>query len=245
MRKMLRYGFATVIVALLTAIPVFALVEPTKDFYVNDYADVLSEETEKYIQEHSVALANATTAQIVVVTVKNLEGESLEEYATALFRKFGIGDKEKNNGLLLLLALEERQSRIEVGYGLEGLLPDAKTGRFQDKYMIPYYKENDFDQGMLNGYKAFYQEVAASYDFDTDVNPTEVASVSDGEDDDSYMTVASVLGFFGYFAVGIAYAAAAMIIFNTAVQGLFSVLIRLGEFEEAAGSISLPVTREV
>ena len=80
---------------------VFAI-EPTEEFYINDYANILSEETEEYIQTNSVSLANATTAQIVVVTVPSLNGVSLEEYSTNLFRQFGIGDKEKNNGLLIL-----------------------------------------------------------------------------------------------------------------------------------------------
>ena len=97
----------------------FALVKPTNDFYVNDYADILDDDVEQYIMQRSVDLEKQTDAQIVVVTVKNLEGMSLEEYATKLFRSFGIGDKDKNNGLLLLLALEERQFRVEVGYGLE------------------------------------------------------------------------------------------------------------------------------
>ena len=87
----------------------------------------------------------------------------LLEYSTNLFRQFGIGDKEKNNGLLILIALEERKSRIEVGYGLEGVLPDGKTGRIQDEYMIPYFKDNNFDEGILNGYKALFKEVANEY----------------------------------------------------------------------------------
>ena len=142
---------------------VWALVSPTEEFYVNDYANILSTETENYIVSKSQNLEKQTGAQIVVVTVENLEGEDLESYATALFREFGIGDEEEDNGLLLLLALEERESRVEVGYGLEGILPDGKTGRFQDQYMIPYFKDDNFDEGMLNGYKAFYQELANYY----------------------------------------------------------------------------------
>ena len=118
-----------------------AMVSPTNDFYINDYANILSSETENYILNKSIALNNVDGTQIVVVTVPDLEGMSLEDYATQLFRNFGIGDKNKNNGLLLLLALEERQFRVEVGYGLEGILPDGKTGRFQDEYIIPYLKE--------------------------------------------------------------------------------------------------------
>ena len=98
-----------------------AIVQPTDEFYVNDSANLLSEDLEKYIVETNVTLNQKTGAQIVVVTVNSLEGQSLEEYATELFREYGIGDATKNNGVLLLLALEEREFRIEVGYGLEGV----------------------------------------------------------------------------------------------------------------------------
>lgn len=146
-----------------------ALVTPTERFYVNDYANILSPETEEYINEKSVKLNEIDGTQIVVVTVKNLEGRSIEDYSLELARKFGIGSKEKNNGLLLLLALEEREFRVEVGTGLEGILPDGKTGRFQDQYIIPYLKENDFDEGIKNGYNAFYNEIVKMNKLDIEI----------------------------------------------------------------------------
>lgn len=149
----------------LLACPVSAaMVSPTDAFYVYDGAQVLTEETEQYILKNSRELDSETGAQIVVVTIPSLEGESLEEYATDLFRQWGIGDAEKNNGLLLLCAVEDRQFRVEVGYGLEGDLPDGKTGRMQDAYIIPLLREDRFDEGIKNGYTAFLQEVSAVYD---------------------------------------------------------------------------------
>lgn len=139
------------------------VVSPTSDFYVYDGADVLSDETESYIINTNRELESKTGAQIVVVTIPSLEGASLEEYAVELFRQWGIGNKEKNNGLLLLCALEEREFRVEVGYGLEGDLPDGKTGRMQDQYIIPKLRDNNFDEGIMNGYIAFLQEVSAIY----------------------------------------------------------------------------------
>ncbi len=158
----------------------FALVEPTYDFYVNDYANLLSTDVEQYIISTNKTLNSQTGAQIVVVTVPNLEGQSLEEYATALFRKFGIGDKTKNNGVLMLLALEERQMRIEVGYGLEGVLTDGKTGRIQDEYIIPYLKENNWNEGIRNGYSKILEEVANEYQVDVG----EINAVSQGTDEE-------------------------------------------------------------
>ena len=138
-------------------------VSPTTDFYVNDYAKLLNDETKNYIISTNKSLYNQTGSQIVVVTLTNLDGNSLEEYATELFRNFGIGSKEKNNGVLLLLALEERQFRIEVGYGLEGVLTDGKTGRIQDEYIIPYLKQNNWNEGIKNGYSAILNIVADEY----------------------------------------------------------------------------------
>ena len=104
-----------------------------------------------------------TGAQIVVVTIKSLEGESIEEYATNLFRNFGIGDSQKNNGVLLLCSTGDRQFRIEVGYGLEGTLTDGKTGRIQDTYIIPYLKNNNYNDGIKNGFNAILNEVTNEY----------------------------------------------------------------------------------
>ncbi len=159
-----------ILLALLLLIPfnVKAIVPPMSDFYVNDYANVLSSETEEYIIDQSKKLAAVDGTQIVVVTVPDLDGEEIEDYAHELFKSYGIGDSQKNNGLLLLLALEERLMRIEVGDGLEGILPDGKTGRFQDEYMIPYFSEDDFDKGMKNGYDAFYSEIVKLNNLDID-----------------------------------------------------------------------------
>ena len=112
MKKILAVIFAAI--CFLGVQNASAIVAQTSDFYVNDAANLLSEDTERFIMEHSVVLAEQTKAQIVVVTVPNLEGMSLEEYATTLFRQYGIGDAELNNGVLMLLALEERQSRIDT-----------------------------------------------------------------------------------------------------------------------------------
>ncbi len=136
---------------------------PDSRFYVLDQAGILSQDTEDTIVGISTQLQQKTKAQIAVVTVKSLQDYSLEEYSLAILRQWGIGDKELNNGLLLLVALEERVARIEVGYGLEGPLPDAKTGQIQDEYMIGHFKNGDYNQGVMNGYLALASEVAKEY----------------------------------------------------------------------------------
>lgn len=147
----------------MTSVTLAAVVNPTSDFYVNDSAGVLTSSTKQYIINTNIELQKKTGAQIVVVTVKSLEGMSIEDYAYQLFNSWGIGDKTKDNGLLLLCSYGDREFRVEVGYGLEGKLPDGKTGRMQDEYIIPYLRQNDFDEGIKNGYSAFLQEVAEEY----------------------------------------------------------------------------------
>lgn len=137
--------------------------KPTTSIYVQDTAKVLSANTKNTINAYSAALAEKTKAQIVVVTVPSLGGESLEEYSLAIVRAWGIGDKAKNNGVLLLVAVNDRKSRIEVGYGLEGALPDGLTGRIQDQYMLPYFKQKNYDKGILNGYSAIFNTVLKEY----------------------------------------------------------------------------------
>lgn len=192
----IKYLILILFVGLLSVINVHAIVKPTNEFYINDYANILSSDIEEYILEKSIALNNAEGTQIVVVTVPNLEGISLENYANKLFNEFGIGDKEKNNGLLLLLALEEREFRVEVGYGLEGILPDGKTGRFQDDYIIPYLKENDWDNGIKNGYDAFYSEIVKLNNLNIDYNEAELLK-NNNENSDIYIVLIISLIFSG------------------------------------------------
>ena len=139
---------------------------PTSSIYVQDYAGVLGAEAKNKINEVGARLAAKTKAQVVVVTLKSTEGQAIDELGLAFLRQWGIGDKKLNNGVVLLVAVNDRQSRIEVGYGLEGALPDGKTGRIQDEYMIPYFKNNQYEQGILNGYFAIIGETAKEYNVD-------------------------------------------------------------------------------
>ena len=166
------FALAVIILSLTGTVlpPVFAatnldktIPSPTTNFFVNDYAETLSDTTEAQIQNAAVALYKATKAQVVVVTVPSLEGYPLEDYSLTVFRNWGIGDAKLDNGVLLLLALDERQMRIQVGSGLEGALNDGKTGRIQDEYMIPYFKNKDFDTGMLGGFTKVVEVVYEEY----------------------------------------------------------------------------------
>lgn len=143
---------------------------PQNNIYVQDLANVLTPDTEQSILRLGDQLDGKTGAQAVVVTVPSLADRPIEEYALELFRAWGIGQKEKNNGVLVLIAPSERQSRIEVGYGLEGALPDALTGRIQDGYMLPFFRQENFDQGTWQGYQAICAQVAKEYQVDLGIS---------------------------------------------------------------------------
>lgn len=136
---------------------------PTNSFYVQDYAGVMNAESKARINNLGGQLAAKTKAQVVVVTINTLQGVPIEDYALGILRQWGVGDKNLNNGVVMLVAIGDKQSRIEVGYGLEGALPDAKVGRIQDDYMIPYFQQGDYDKGIVNGYLAVVGEVAKEY----------------------------------------------------------------------------------
>ncbi len=136
---------------------------PTGSIYVQDYAGVLSGETKAKINKLGAKIAEQTKAQVVVVTMNSLNGEPIQDYSLTMLRQWKIGDKTLNNGVLLLVAVGDRQSRIEVGYGLEGALNDAKAGQIQDEYLVPYFGRGEYDQGIWNGYKAIMRVVSAEY----------------------------------------------------------------------------------
>ncbi|HET6378934.1 MAG TPA: TPM domain-containing protein, partial [Methylocella sp.] len=97
------------------------------------------------------ALESKSGIQLVVASVKSLEGDDIAPYANALFRAWGLGEREKNNGVLLLVAPNERRARIEVGYGLEGTLTDALSKIIITNAMVPRFKEGDFAGGIERG----------------------------------------------------------------------------------------------
>lgn len=156
---------------------------PADSIYIQDYANVVSADSKKRINELGGQLAAKTKAQIVVVTVRSLGETPLEEYALAVLRGWSIGDPKLNNGVLLLVAVDDRKYRIEVGYGLEGALPDAKTGQLQDEYMLPYFRQGNYDQGIMNGFLAVAKVVAGEYNLElkTPAQPAAKAQAPAGQ----------------------------------------------------------------
>ena len=132
-----------IIVLWCLILPVSALKVPSApdNFFVADFADVISPADERVLQQRAENLYYACGAQVVVVTLESLEGEALSDISLRIARDWGIGDQDKDNGLLLIFAQSEETVRIEVGSGLEGAIPDSKAGRILDNDMLPAYPD--------------------------------------------------------------------------------------------------------
>ena len=121
---------------------------------VTDNADILSKETRRTITESLKAHEQKTGNQIAVLTIRSLEGESIEEYAVAVFNAWKLGQKGKDNGILVVVAPNDRRMRIEVGYGLEGILPDGLAGSIIRTIMTPQFKTGNYNGGIQAGIQA-------------------------------------------------------------------------------------------
>lgn len=120
---------------------------------INDYANILSSREIAELEKMLIANENATSVEIVVLTVKSLDGEPLETYSMKVAEAWKIGKKEFDNGLLMLIAMKEREIRLEVGYGLESILTDMKSGYIIRTYLAPYFQKGQFFQGIQESLK--------------------------------------------------------------------------------------------
>jgi uncharacterized protein len=128
-----------------------ALTFPTLTGRVVDEANVIDQATRNALTQKLADLETKTTDQLVVVTLKSLQGTSIEDFGYQLGRQWGIGQKEKNNGVLLIVAPNERKVRIEVGYGLEGTLTDALSKVIIETAIVPRFRANDMSGGISRG----------------------------------------------------------------------------------------------
>ena len=126
---------------------------------VNDFAGVLTPDTQRRLEAISHDLRAATGAELAVVTVETTAPLDSKSYAVELFKKWGVGQKGRDNGVMLLLAVKNRRVEIEVGYGLEGILPDARCGRILDTHAVPYFRRGDWSAGLVATSQALAEAV--------------------------------------------------------------------------------------
>ena len=151
MKRMRRIIAVVSLVCLIAAPCLWAAMPESPQGWVSDFAGILSEDTKAQISGLIDEVKRSTGAEIAVVTVSSLEGMTVEEYAVRLFEKWGIGTKEEDNGVLFLIAPNERKTRIEVGYGLEPVITDGRAGEIIRETILPFFRAGDYDQGILQG----------------------------------------------------------------------------------------------
>ncbi len=127
--------------------------------YLSDFAGIVDSQSRDELERYCARVQQATGAQIALVTVRSLEDEPIEDVANTIFRAWGVGQKGKNEGILLLLSLHERRSRVEVGYGLEPILPDGFAGSVL-REMRPALREQHYGEAMLAAAHTIGERVA-------------------------------------------------------------------------------------
>jgi len=132
---------------------------PKPSGYVNDFAGVLDQPSRERIEQLCKELETKTGVQFSVVTIDSLNGDPIEDYAVKLFQQWGIGKKDQSNGLLVLVAIKERRTRMEVGYGLEHVIPDGYSGEVL-RSLQPYFRANQYGLGLYAAANQLARRVA-------------------------------------------------------------------------------------
>ena len=144
------------------------LPKPNPPRLVNDAAGVLTPEQVASLERKLVALDDSTSNQIAVVLIKTTGDYALEDYATKLFRAWGIGNKKTNNGVLIIAAIDDRKMRIEVGYGLEGAIPDIVASDIYRNEMVPSFKQQNYYEGIDKAINALTKAAVGEYKIQTE-----------------------------------------------------------------------------
>ncbi len=132
--------------------------------YVNDFANVIGPINKGRIGSLAKSLKQKTGAELAVVTIKSSSPLDSKTYAVELFKEWGIGEKGKDNGILILAAIDDRRVEIEVGYGLEGIITDGFSGRVLDEKLVPYFKKGEYGQGLYETALVIAEKIEKEYD---------------------------------------------------------------------------------
>ncbi|MBF0491831.1 MAG: TPM domain-containing protein [Deltaproteobacteria bacterium] len=161
-KQVLKLFFAFIFFICLSSLAL-ALEIPVPQAYVNDYANLFEASKRQDLEVQLKHFEDETSNQIMVATFPSLEGESLEDFSQRLAAKWKVGQKLKNNGVVLLVFSQDHKIRIEVGYGLEGALPDALAKRIIQNEIAPYFKNRDFSSGIVAGVQAIEAATRGEY----------------------------------------------------------------------------------
>jgi uncharacterized protein len=159
----LRFSFVLLLMAISVVVPAQRAVPAHNAVWVHDEANVLSASAKAQMEALLQAHRDSTSTQIAVLIVPSLQGEDIDGYAVRVFEAWKLGQKGKDNGVLFLIAMQERQMRIEVGYGLEGVLTDALSSRINRNEVAPYFRQGNYEAGIQAGVIAIIKAVAGEY----------------------------------------------------------------------------------
>ena len=179
-------------VLLLIPVAVSALEVPVLSGRVNDYAGMISPETERVLEEQLRTFEETDSTQVVILTVNSLEGDLLEDFSIRVAENWKIGQAKKDNGVLFLVSKTDRRMRIEVGRGLEGVLTDLLSGRILDNIVKPKFKAGDYNGGFTEGTGAIIEACRGEFK-----NEGEAASSSEGLSENFF----SIMFFILYFVI--------------------------------------------
>lgn len=168
--KNFRHAFLFVTLVMCTYAVTAKTNFPKLDQRVTDFTNTLSYQEWQKLDQELKSYEDTTSTQVVVLMINSLEGESIEEYANRTFVLNKIGQEKKNNGVLLLIAKQDRKVRIEVGYGLEGVLTDAISSRIIRNEILPYFKADNYFAGIVTGIGAVIRVTKGEYQADTKGN---------------------------------------------------------------------------
>lgn len=132
--------------------------------WVSDYADILSESEENRLNSMLQAYEDTTSNQMIVAIFQNAQGYAVEDFSIRLAEKWLVGQKNRDNGIILAIFIQERKIRVEVGYGLEDVVPDAVAIQIAQNVISPLFKEGRFQQGLFEGVTALMQAAAGKYE---------------------------------------------------------------------------------
>ena len=135
--------------------------------YVVDPSGIIEENIENMLNEYLIEFDQKTSSKMIVFTINNLNGESIEQFANETMKKWGLGQKDKDKSVFLLVSIQDRKYRFEISYGLKDMLPDSFAGNIGNIYLVPYFKKKEYSKGILAATLAVICKIASDLKVET------------------------------------------------------------------------------
>ena len=192
MKNLLTIVFFLFGAAVFAQEPVRVIPKPPAGSLIYDENKILTPDQRQLLDQQLIALDDSTSNQVGVAIIPSLNGGSIENVAVETFRSWGLGTKKNNNGVLIIVVTEDRRMRIEVGYGLEGAIPDAVAGSIIRNDMTPAFKEEDYYHGLVRAVENIARAASGEYNIPRERNDTS-SPVSSGGSLFKFIIIAIVI----------------------------------------------------